>query len=370
MSGERKQSRSRHKRKRSNDLQTRLTYAASVLVLTALVGVAFFSPGWVFGFQDNMRCRDQVLEERESVNVAVLSTNYEASYYQRMVNFAENPAGVSYYVASEELTDYDKVQSFFDSENGYDSGRIWPLIQLGLASEEIFSSGVSKWKQYVIYSDDYTKGVNFILWYIELEHPVEDFGTFQLLVEAETGEIYGIKSDMGGISYLSERENDRNIIYYDHSLDECLGFSSEEMMYDAEWAMLALFFSGLTLPDFYEFTELYMAAEDIIREKMLLDSENVDGTVNVQMTGEELEEIKLKLGVTDETGGQWIEFLQVFPTMSVWDRGNRLECTFPYGDGSMIFRMQMKDFVPYPWQLRDITVGFPEIYELIPEFQE
>lgn len=367
MSGKRKQSRSR--RKRRSDLHTRLTYVTSVLVLTALVGVAFFAPGWVFGFQDNIRCRDQVLEERENVNVAALSTNYEPSFYQRMANFAEDPAGTSYYVASEELTDYDRLQDFLDSDNGLSQGRIWALIQMGLVTEQIFSCEISEWKQYVIYSDDYTRGVNFILWYIELVHPDETIGACKLLVGAETGEIYGVKADWGEAFFSPEMKYDRDIIYYEHSLEECLGFPSGEM-YGEEWALLALFFSGLTLPDFYDFTDMYISVEEVIHEKAYVDSEYVDETVNMQVSGDELDEIKLKLGITDEYDGHLIDFLGTYPAMTVWDKGNRLEYVFPYGDSSLIFRMQMAESVPHPWRLKDITVGFPEIYELIPEFQE
>ncbi len=82
MRGKRKQSKGKHSKK--------LLYIVSVSALIALVGVAFFSPGWVFGLQDGRQCRDTVLEERENTDVAVLSTNYETSFYQRMVNFAEN----------------------------------------------------------------------------------------------------------------------------------------------------------------------------------------------------------------------------------------------------------------------------------------
>lgn len=366
MSGKRKQSRRR--RKRRGDLQTRMIYVASILVLTSLVGVAFFSPGWVFGFQDNIRCRDQVLEERENVNMAALSTNYEPSFYQRMANFAEDPAGTSYYVASEELTDYDRLQDFLDSENGLSSGRIWSLIQAGLVTEHIFSCEISVWKQYVIYSDDYTKGVNFILWYIELVHPSETIGTCKLLVEAETGEIYGIKADLGEVFFSSDMRYDRDTIYYEHSLEECLGFPSGEM-YGEEWELLGLFFSGLTLSDFYDLTDRYLSAGGVI-EKVFYDNESAGKTVNMQVSGEELDEIKLKLGATDEVEGRLIDFLGTYPAMTVWDSGNRLEYVFPYGDSSLIFRMQMAESVPHPWRLRDITVGFPEIYELIPEFQE
>lgn len=363
MSGKRKQSRSR--RRRRNNFQTRLTYAASILVLTALVGVAFFGPGWVFGFQDNIRCRDRVLEERENVNVAALSTNYEPSFYQRMVNFAEDPAGTSYYVASEELTDYDKLQNSLDS----DSGRIWPLINMGLVTDQIFSCEITEWKQYVIYSDDYTKGVNFILWYIELTHPSETIGTYKLLVEANTGEIYGIKSAVGETFFTPEMKYDRDIIYYERSLEECIGFPSGEM-YGDEWAFLALFFSGLSLPDFYEFSDLYFAAAPVIHEKMMQENAVVDESLDEGLTREEVNEIKLKLGITDEVDERWIEFLGTYPVASVWDKGNRLDYIFPYGDSSLIFRMQMAKSVPHPWRLRDITIGFPEIYELIPEFVE
>lgn len=364
-----KRRRRRNKRRSRSDRQTRMTYAASILALTALVGMAFFSPGWVFDFQDNIQCRDQVLEERENLNVAALSTNYESSYYQRMINFAKNPANTTYYVAEEELTDYDKLQDFLKtSEYGYDSGRIWALAEIGLITDKFFSCEVSEWKQYVIYSDDYTKGVNFILLYIKLQHPSETIGTYELLMEANTGEIYGVKADLGEIFSSSDVKYDRNVIYYEHSLEECLGFPSGTLFGD-EWGLLTLFFSGLTLRDYYEIAEQYLSLID----GRWTEYEN-GAIVNMNASEEELDEIKLKLGVTDEIDAkwneQWFDFLGSYPAVSVWDQGNRLDYVFPYGDGSLIFRLQMAKSVSFPWRLRDITVGFPEIYELIPEFQE
>lgn len=360
MSGKRRQSKSNRRNK-----LIRLTYAASILVLTALIGGAFFGPGWVFGFQDGRQCSDTVLRERENADVAVLSTNYESSFYQRMVNYAESRLeGRNYYVASEELTDYSKLTEFLYSEKGLYSEYIWNLISIRLITQEIFQCQVSEWKQYVIYSDDYTQGVNFILWYIELEHLDEDIGTYRLLVEADTGELYGLKADTGGSYFEGEISYDRNYIYYDYSLEDYLGFSTRENYHEA-WRVLAYIYSGLTGSDFWELYELYIGAVEEVYGKKIADRD----ITNVAINSEEVqEEIRLKMGITDEEN-QWLNFLTTYPEILIRDGGNRLECNFPYGEGSLVFRLQMAESVPHPWILRNITIGFPAIYELIPGFE-
>ncbi|WP_460602040.1 hypothetical protein, partial [Escherichia coli] len=52
---------------------------------------------------------------------------------------------------------------------------------------------ITQWKQYVIYSDNYAKGVNFILWYIELEDL--EGAKLKLLVDAEDNTLYGLKTE-------------------------------------------------------------------------------------------------------------------------------------------------------------------------------
>lgn len=340
-------------------------YAASILALTGLVGAAFFSPGWFFGIQDKKHCSDTVLEERENVDVAVLSTNYETSFYQRMINFAEKQMeNVNYYVASENLTDYELLRDFLDSDKGLYRDSMWTLLEMNLLDERLFDLDyrVNAWKQYVIYSDDYASGVNFILWYIELEYLAEtkEYETCKLLLEAETGEIYGIYAGTGRTlvdyeSYYRKYLDKKEIL----SLLQCFDSYDSTMIEDG-WSILAYLYSGLVESDFWQYYELYNLAVNRIYDEVSM--------AELQVYMNEEEQVKAKMGIDNEMEEEWMEFLSTYPTMQVWDDGNRLECTFPYGKGRMVFRMQMAESIEYPWTLRDITIGFPAIYELIPEF--
>lgn len=360
MSGKRKQRKGTQKS--VNKQRNRLIYAVAILTLTAMVGVAFFSPGWVFDFQDNRQCRDVTLEERENVDVAVLSTNYESSFYQRMVNFAESQAeNTDYYVASEELADYQQLRDFLDSENGLNKESIWTLVGAGLLSEQFFDVEfeITAWKQYVIYSDDYAKGVNFILWYIELESADEDIGTCKLLLEANTGEVYGIQADTGGTLLNYDVEYDKSIISVEYSLEEYLGLTYMDVYNDASWMILAYFYSGLTESDFFQYYDMFYGAVDRMYGGMHIENNNQSAY------GVAEEELKEKMGAESS---RWIDFLLTYPTILVQENGNRLECTFPYGESSLVFRMQINGSISYPWTLHNITIGFPAIYSLIPEF--
>ncbi len=368
MRGKRKQSKGKHSKK--------LLYIVSVSALIALVGVAFFSPGWVFGLQDGRQCRDTVLEERENTDVAVLSTNYETSFYQRMVNFAENRTeSANFYVASEELTDYQKLDAFLKSDHGIYRDNILTLVDMGLLSEAYFSCEVKDWKQYVIYSDDYAKGVNFILWYIELESTKEEGAAYKFLVEANTGEVYGIHADWGAM--WSDRHN-KAYGDYNLSLNRFLGLSTYED-YLHSWETTAYFFSGITETNFYDWYSYYLYErgfmEVIIHEETDKGDANYDldfvestSTSKSYLLNTEWEEAEM---TADELQWveQWGDFLQKNPPLfRSSNDGNRLEGTFPYGDSSLIFRIEIAESVPYPWKLQDITVGFPAVYELIPEF--
>ncbi|MDE6926042.1 MAG: hypothetical protein K2P59_12410 [Acetatifactor sp.] len=367
MSEKRRQSRSTRQSRNKN--RNRLVYAVAILTLTALVGVAFFSPGWVFDFQDSRQCRDMELEVRENVDVAVLSTNYESSFYRRMVNFAENQTeNTNYYVASEELTDHQRLHEFLNSENGLNRNSIVALLETQLITSHIYDCEISKWKQYVIYSDDYAKGVNFILWYIELEHPDESIGTYKLLLEADTGEFYGLQADTGGTAFMryDVEYYDKSSVREKYSLEDYLGFTSMSADSDA-WITLAYIYSGLMESDFFEYYSLLYGAMEGIYGETYVENANDAGGVSLTYSTIE-EELKAKMGIVDENS-QWMDFLLTNPTMFVWDEGNRLECTFPYGEGSLIYRMQIDESISYPWTLHNVTVGFPAIYSLIPEFE-
>lgn len=350
------------------------------MALVILVCIAFFGPRWIFGLQDRKWYNDLVLGERENIDVAVLSTNYEESFYRRMVNFAENQNNqTNYYVTSEELTDYQELQSFLESDNGLYRNEIAVLMELKLITSDIFECEIGKWKQYIVYSDDYTKGVNFILWYIELEHPDEEIGTYKLLLEAGTGEFYGMQADTGGIlpkGYVTDASS--------ATLAQYIGITTMANYYEA-WYSLAYFFSGLAEEgSFFEYyNTLYVNLlnwYDATGRKYGVGAygsgsgfgnAQVDYPESMPVTTEILQ-ILMEFQYS-ENGEEvrWANYLQQnLPMVVVQNGGNRLESTFPYDDGQLTFRIETAQAVSYPGSLHDVTAGFPAIYSLIPEFNE
>ena len=351
----------------------------STLALAALVCIAFFSPRWIFGIQDKKQYNDLVLAERDNTDVAVLSTNYEPSFYRRMINFAESQNNQSnFYVTSEELTDYEELWNFLYSSNGLNRDEIAVLMESELITSDIYDCEISKWKQYIVYSDDYTQGVNFILWYIELEHPDEEIGTYKLLLEANTGEFYGLQADTGGIwtsGYLHGTPSYT-------TLERYMGFVTMDEYYEA-WYSLAYIFSGLTEDEsFFEYyNELYVqllnwyGATDRKYSVNMYGSGNsfsdaqVDYPESMAVTDEILQILKELRSSQNEEAARWAIFIQQnLPLVVPQNEGNRLESVFPYGDGQLTFRIETSQPIPYPWILHDVTVGFPAIYSLIPEF--
>ena len=323
-----------------------------------------------------------VLGERENIDVAVLSTNYETSFYRRMVNFAENQNNqTNFYVASEELTDYQQLQDFLESENGLYRNEIAVLMELDLITSNIYQCEIRNWKQYIIYSDDYTQGVNFILWYIELEHPGEE--TYKLLLEADTGEFYGLQADTGGIwttGYNTKGISDNSSV----TLDRYMGFTTMANFYEA-WYSLAYIFSGLAEEEsFFEYyNALYVnllnwfdstgrkASVKMYDGGSGFGNAQIDYPENMAVTNEILRILKDLQELEDGDDVRWANYIQQnLPMVVVQNGGNRLESTFPYEDGQLDFRMETPQDITFPWILHDITVGFPAIYSLIPEFNE
>ena len=360
MSGKINQDRQKPQRKP----ERMLLYLLFLLSLAVLIGAAFVSPKWVFGIQDGIQCEKLVLEEKENVDVTALSTNYEASFYQRMADFAENPPdSTKYYVASEELTNHQELQRFLQSESGLYRDSILFLTEVGLVTQDIFTSNITRWKQYVIYSDDYARGVNFILWYIELESSNEDTGTYRLLLEAETGEVYGVRADTG----------DRWLNGYDGmpgkttvSLEEFLGVIYYTDYYSL-WETAAYFFSGLEETNYYSDYKQYLEQVSFYEEKAFLEKVDKEalGLVEDIEQNNAGTEMESNLWSGDSMVEYWTEHPPRFVSRN---NGNRLECTFPYGRGDLIFGMKIPENLSYPWIIHDVTVGFPAIYEMIPEF--
>lgn len=210
-------------------------YAVCAVGLVGLIIFALCLPQMVFGFQDRHRCSETNLEKREDLDIAMLSAQAEPFLYDRMTAFAYGLAeGKSYYVSSHEMdmtTDGDLYQKFLDDLA--DEPPAWVMYQatsVNIAQIVLENNmNVRIWKQYVIYSDDYAQGVNFILWYFEY---VNDYGErMDVLLDAQDYTLYGlmVEYDMAGWS-----SGEKTTLY--RSMEE-MGMTEGENL-DALWIFL------------------------------------------------------------------------------------------------------------------------------------
>ena len=175
-------------------------YLLSMLGLLLLVGIAFMGPQMVFQTGDYYLWQDTELSERETMDIALLTNTYEQSKKQRLKNFAEGlERGEKYYVTSKELSesrqessDAGIVDRLEELKVTYNEIFLW-LQELELLPLEHFWEGyyINSCRQYVIYSDNYARGVNFITWCLEME--AVGGSKMTLLIDAEDGVVYAMK---------------------------------------------------------------------------------------------------------------------------------------------------------------------------------
>lgn len=177
-------------------MESRILYAAGALGLAALIACAFYLPRLIFSMSDNRLCSDIVLGEREDMDVTFLSASYEPSMGVRLQNFADGLArGRNYYFSEQDLTLTHELYQILgnDGDSRIFQQPCWAMNSLGLMSMTFSLTNyytVHSWKQYVIYSDDFAEGVNFIVWYLEIEN--NSGGILNILMDAEDYTIYGL----------------------------------------------------------------------------------------------------------------------------------------------------------------------------------
>ena len=318
-------------------------YAAGASALAALILTAVFAPWLVFRLQDSLRCRDYTFSVQEGQDITLLSTSYEKSLYRRMLQFAEDKqSGIEMYVTSQEMTPNQELEDFLQSDSGlYQDGvLLWADIN-AISYDLIYDCQPTKWKQYVIYTDNYARGINFIIWYVELENKAGMI--YKLLLDAQTGAVYGIHSDNAFFREQTKTESVEEL-----NLGEMLGFSlmTETDREDA-WIALAYYYGGYDEnPEFLSVIEDQMNYVYSDKDGYLEETYVVNGNIVWKL------EYVIR-GSTD--GEEWLDFI------------------FPYGETSQTFRLDLNGDILYAGKQNtyvfDITIGFPDIYELIPEFQ-
>ncbi len=294
-------------------------YAAGMAALVLLVAAALFLPRMVFRIQDACQCRGYQLSVRKEQDITLLSTSYEPSLYQRLLHYAEDiQTGREIYVTSRELEPNQELSDFLDSSIGLKQDAVAVLADMDIVPYSmIYDSRVSTWTQHVIYNDSYAGGVNFILWAVELQ--TKDGSRFRLLLDAETGSVYGVSAKW-------QEKNEKKQEKGNTSLTALFDVTSEEA-----WFMLAYLY-GAFAADSLEWYDI--------------------GNYEIKGTEE---------GYSVET------VLESGESVAVWESGENGEeiyrAVFPYGNYGLEFRVGMTGE-------GRILAGFPQIYEQIPGFAD
>lgn len=338
-------------------------YGLGTLALALLIGAAFFVPRVVFDIQDKVRCGVVVLGELESMDIVSFNTGYDTDMYSRLYRFAKGlERGQQYYVAAQELTPDAEFTDMLYSEKGlYQDGfMIW--LDNQVIPSEMLTYNPAEWKQYVIYGDDFSNGVNFILWYIEFENDTGE-PMFRLLLDAETGNIYGISTFLEETN-LPKGENQEDAML---TLEALLGITDDDMQ--DMWYAMAYYYGGQGSSELFRIIHeeygggLYLAGTET-------KFYSVDGYT--------------KYPYNAAAGGEE-ELLKVFEAVKweISEDGNCLDFLFPYSrdesldeTSELCFRLKADKVLVNNYygnivfRAKNFIVGFPEIYEQIPEFKE
>ena len=311
---------------------SRGVYVAAGLGVVALLLGAFFLPQLLFHARDSVLCSDTVLSERESVDV-LIGDSYEPSLYNRMYNFAEGLSrGVSYYVSEQDM---GVDEELYYRLNGLSLEPVQLLMDCRLITPSFVNYFmIQQRKQYVIYSDDYAQGVNFVIWYVELIGPS---GTkLELLMDAETSVIYGIKAEKN--SAMTQDEID-SWLYYSWSGNLAKHLNSSGMVINDLWLYLAMEFEAISMSELEPVYYTYNG------EKYPVDSDP-----------ESNEERLKQLAVLSE--GEWQD-------------ENSLTFSLPYEEYLLTLKIQITPEVPWPtYRYHDVFYGIEAICRMIPEFTE
>lgn len=356
---------SEHSRRRRNIS----AYVLGTLGLVLLVTAAFFGPKLVFAVQDDIRCGRVVNMSPEEVDITTFNTGYEMNLYKRLERFAKGLAeGREYYVTVQDMELTTEVADWAVSEQGFYQDSIQMLVwNLGLIPEEVFSYNLIRWKRCVIYGDDFAGGVNFILWYIEIGN--NDKPVVRLLVDGETGELYGIRTNFDALFQDEEGE-----ILATETLVDLYGIYDDNM-----WELSILLGDrccGLEIGDMLSWLS-YIGGEFY----QVDDTLYVEVPNNYEYIQREWEQAASSVG--NQLGYDWmekysVEQIQDFIQRLQWrvsEEGKCMDFNFPYKESSLNFRIRLDGEIRLvkEWtssRYMDITFGFPEIYEKISVFME
>lgn len=313
-----------------------LVLTAELLILVLLLVTASYAPQVVFQIQDSFLCDRTALDQREGMDVESLSITYEKSLVQRMKVFAEGlMSEVNYYVTSKNLTINQEIYDYLDSQEGLQQFVMQVFTESGFISYSFYEMYyVNEWKQYVICSDNYAEGVNFILWYIEL---MDNQGiVLKLLMDAETGTFYAFKTE----------NNDYTEKMYHHNQ----GMEMSIMW----WSFFANYYEVYSQNDV---DAMYKNLQELLFQNRAVI---IDGYVYPEQSQYDYTPREAELFISDNAGFRQKE--------------NSIVFYLPYEEAALEVCILLEaetsvDGYYYCYYIYpNMTIGVRQIYELIPEF--
>ena len=341
-------------------------YAVIFSTLALLVTAAFFAPQILFQVQDAILCKDTVLTQQESLNVEALSTTYEKSLRTRMQHYAEGLSeNRTFYTTSQNLTVTSEVREYIYSDKGLFSQQVSSFAEQNMLPWYIWEQDytILRWKQYVIYSDDFSEGVNFILWYVEMQD--QNGYVVKLLSDAEDGTIYALKTEGKSYTISDGHESQATevgvVVDGTRYIDEL--FWNDHAATQI-WGMLAYNYDCLDdseIKDFhilvgeYGWTGGYMSS-DGYDERYVYD----------EADRKRKDIINSDILARYEAGSTFPEKVRYY-----MEDDNKVIFQLPYGEARLDVMLEIsvdEDSRSYIYNYPDMKIGIRQIYEMIPEF--
>lgn len=332
--------------KTSKRIGSRKVYAVGMTGLILLLLFSFFVPQLIFQLRDIYLCRDIVLEEQENTDVTLLGASYEPSLGQRMKTFSEGlERGRNYFVSSQDMPvsqeNYEKLKTFYQMDI------LEVMIEIGVISNTVENGfTVNQWKQYVIYSDEYTEGVNFIIWYLDLELSGER--RLELLMDAEDGTLYGAYAERNTL--LSAVQVEKWAIRLDKDL--IMYFDMAGINLGSWWYYVNYYYQSLTRDELNAYIDMRSNVSQVDKYAQ----QNDNGTSAAQSPEEFL------------NSGRALDFPDSNTlTLHLWFSGMSIDFSIClYKDRKEDIIDEETVFYLYP----DVYMGIDPICRMIPEFAE
>lgn len=352
-----------------------LKYGIGILAFVLLIVSALWLPQVFFEVSDALMYGEVSLMEQEKLDVLTLTTGYEESLFRRLAGFAEGLAGQrQYYVDEQPKEVTEEIREFlYASDLRFYADGIYADVIMGMFTTELLGytpdtfarkTGLElyQWNQYVIYSDDYAQGVNFILWGFGLKNSLGD--NLTILMDAHDYTVYAVQLTCGTEhSALSVNVIEKSAQYREYFESGVSAVKGVNYVLDSLYAHLS---AWMTLNIYYEIFDqeelrsYFSKVEEIYAMWNKNQLETIAGVLK-DSVGNEVE-VYLDAGSGLPYGADGERWYGIGPDDIMY-------YSLPVQGNKITFDMYSFGEVYDAGQTINATMGIREIYELIPEFR-